>query len=191
MSGRSATPRGWSRAAPSSCWAAAASGCRWCRARGWRGPAGSSPSTCGPDKTALARTLGATDVVDAAAGDTVEAVRALLPDGADYAFDAIGGPALTEQCVAVLGMGGAAVVVGIPPAGVRAAFDPGTLVAREQRILGSTTAGSTPRATSRGWSRSTWPATCCSTRWSAGGGRWRRWPRAWTTSRGVARCASC
>jgi S-(hydroxymethyl)glutathione dehydrogenase/alcohol dehydrogenase len=65
------------------------------------------------DKTALARTLGATDAVDASAGGTVEAVRELLPDGADYAFDAIGGRVLTEQCIAVLGVGGTAVVVGI------------------------------------------------------------------------------
>lgn len=96
------------------------------------------------DKTALARRLGATDVVDASAVDTVEAVRDLLPDGADYAFDAIGGRALTEQCVAVLGMGGAAVVVGIPPAGARATFDPGVLVAMEQRILGSNYGGIDP-----------------------------------------------
>jgi S-(hydroxymethyl)glutathione dehydrogenase/alcohol dehydrogenase len=96
------------------------------------------------DKTALARTLGATDVVDASAVDTVEAVRDLLPDGADYAFDAIGGTALTEACLAVLGMGGTAVVVGIPPAGVRATFEPQTLVAMEQRILGSNYGGIDP-----------------------------------------------
>ena len=96
------------------------------------------------DKTALARTLGATDVVDASAVDTVEAVRDLFPDGVDYAFDAIGGRVLTEQCLAVLGMGGTAVVVGIPPAGVRAGFDPGTLVAMEQRILGSNYGGIDP-----------------------------------------------
>ena len=96
------------------------------------------------DKTALARTLGATDTVDASAGQTVEAVRELLPDGADYAFDAIGGRVLTEQCIAMLGMGGSAVVVGIPPAGVRAGFDPGTLVAMEQRILGSNYGGIDP-----------------------------------------------
>jgi S-(hydroxymethyl)glutathione dehydrogenase/alcohol dehydrogenase len=96
------------------------------------------------DKTAIARTMGATDVVDASADHTVEAVRDLLPDGADYAFDAIGGPMLTEQCVAVLGMGGAAVVVGIPPARVRASFDAGTLVAKEQQILGSNYGGIDP-----------------------------------------------
>jgi S-(hydroxymethyl)glutathione dehydrogenase/alcohol dehydrogenase len=96
------------------------------------------------DKTALALTLGATDAVDASAADTVEAVRGLLPDGADYAFDAIGGRVLTEQCITMLGMGGTAVVVGIPPAGVRAGFDPGTLVAMEQRILGSNYGGIDP-----------------------------------------------
>ena len=96
------------------------------------------------DKTDLARLLGATDVVDASSVDTVEAVRDLLPDGADYAFDAIGGKALTEQCIAVLGMGGAAVVVGIPPAGVRAVFEPQTLVAMEHRILGSNYGGIDP-----------------------------------------------
>jgi S-(hydroxymethyl)glutathione dehydrogenase/alcohol dehydrogenase len=96
------------------------------------------------DKTALARTLGATDVVDASVEDTVAAVRDLFPDGVDYAFDAIGGRMLTEQCVAVLGMGGTAVVVGIPPAGVRATFDPGTLVAMEQRIVGSNYGGIDP-----------------------------------------------
>ena len=73
---------------------------------------------------------------------------------------------LTEQCVAVLGMGGAAVVVGIPPAGVRASFDAGTLVATEQRILGSNYGGIDPaRSTSPGWSGNTWPATCSSTSW--------------------------
>jgi S-(hydroxymethyl)glutathione dehydrogenase/alcohol dehydrogenase len=96
------------------------------------------------DRTAIARALGATDVVDASAVDTVQAVRALLPDGADYAFDAIGGRLLTEQCVALLGMGGTAVVVGIPSAGTRATFDPGTLVAMEQRIIGSHYGGIDP-----------------------------------------------
>ena len=111
------------------------------------------------------RTLGATDTVDAAAGQTVEAVRALLPDGADYAFDAIGGRVLTEQCIAVLGMGGSAVVVGIPPAGVRAGFDPGTLVAMEQRILSSNYGGIDPARDIPRLVEEYWPVTCSSTSW--------------------------
>ena len=41
-------------------------------------------------------------------------------------------------------MGGTAVVVGLPPAGVRATFDPGTLVAMGQRILGPNYGGIDP-----------------------------------------------
>jgi S-(hydroxymethyl)glutathione dehydrogenase/alcohol dehydrogenase len=48
---------------------------------------------------------------------------------------------LTEQCIATLGMGGAAVIVGIASAGVRASFEPQLMVALEQRILGSNYGG--------------------------------------------------
>jgi S-(hydroxymethyl)glutathione dehydrogenase/alcohol dehydrogenase len=51
---------------------------------------------------------------------------------------------LTEQCIAMLGVGGAAVIVGIPSAGVKASFEPQLLVALEQRILGSNYGGISP-----------------------------------------------
>lgn len=89
------------------------------------------------DKTALAVRLGATDEVDATAGDPVGAVRDLLPDGADYAFDAIGLTRTTEQAIRMLGLGGAAVIVGLPPAGASASFEPLVLAESDQRILGS------------------------------------------------------
>jgi len=89
------------------------------------------------DKTALALQMGATDAIDASKHDAVEALRALLPDGVDYAFDAIGHPTTTEQAITMLGLGGAAVVVGLPPTGSRASFDPLVLAEADQRILGS------------------------------------------------------
>lgn len=89
------------------------------------------------DKTALALTMGATDAIDASKQDAVEALRALLPDGVDYAFDAIGHPKTTEQAITMLGLGGAAVVVGLPPTGSKASFDPLVLAEADQRILGS------------------------------------------------------
>ncbi|MET0975826.1 MAG: Zn-dependent alcohol dehydrogenase [Leifsonia sp.] len=89
------------------------------------------------DKTALAMTMGATDSIDASKADAVEALRALLPDGVDYAFDAIGRTTTTEQAIQMLGLGGAAVVVGLPPTGSRASFDPLVLAEADQRILGS------------------------------------------------------
>jgi S-(hydroxymethyl)glutathione dehydrogenase/alcohol dehydrogenase len=88
-------------------------------------------------KLALARKLGATDVIDVSAADAVTALHGLVPEGADYAFDAIGLTRTTEQAIAMLGLGGAAVVVGLPPAGARASFEPLTLAEADQRILGS------------------------------------------------------
>lgn len=89
------------------------------------------------EKTALAMTMGATDRVDASSVDAVEAVLELVPDGVDYAFDAIGRTTTTEQAIRMLGLGGAAVVVGLPPSGARASFEPLVLAEADQRILGS------------------------------------------------------
>ncbi len=89
------------------------------------------------EKTALALKLGATDEIDASRVDAVDALRDLLPDGVDYAFDAIGNTATTEQAIRMLGLGGAAVIVGLPPTGARASFEPLVLAEADQRILGS------------------------------------------------------
>jgi len=90
-----------------------------------------------PEKTQLARRLGATDEVDAADADAVTAVRDLLPDGVDYAFDAIGLTSTTAQAIAMLGLGGAAVLVGLPADGATVSFEPLVLAESDQRILGS------------------------------------------------------
>jgi len=88
-------------------------------------------------KTALAMKLGATDEIDASSADPVAALRELVPDGVDYAFDAIGKTLTTEQAIQMLGLGGAAVVVGLPPTGAKASFEPLVLAEADQRILGS------------------------------------------------------
>ncbi|WP_110777775.1 zinc-binding dehydrogenase [Mycolicibacterium peregrinum] len=97
------------------------------------------------EKLSLARKLGATDTVDASGvEDVVVALREVLPDGYDYIFDAIGKIATTEQAIAALGLGGAAVIVGLPPAGERASFDPLALAEADQRILGSNYGSAVP-----------------------------------------------
>lgn len=88
-------------------------------------------------KTALARTMGATDEIVVSTADPVEALRDFLPNGADYVFDAIGMTSTTEQAIQMLGLGGAAVVVGLPPTGARASFEPLVLAESDQKILGS------------------------------------------------------
>ena len=90
-----------------------------------------------PAKLEVARRVGATAVVDASAGDPVEQLRAAVPEGLDFVFDAIGRIETTEQAIAALGLGGAAVVVGLPPTGRTARFDPLALAEANQRILGS------------------------------------------------------
>jgi S-(hydroxymethyl)glutathione dehydrogenase/alcohol dehydrogenase len=90
-----------------------------------------------PEKLEVARRLGATDTVDASAGDPVGGLRAAAPEGLDYVFDAVGRIETTEQAVAALGLGGAAVIVGLPPTGATARFEPLALAEANQRILGS------------------------------------------------------
>jgi len=66
-----------------------------------------------PSKLALARTLGATDVVDASAGDPVEAVRDLTGGGADHAFEAVGLLATIDQALKMTGRGGQTTLIGM------------------------------------------------------------------------------
>lgn len=68
-----------------------------------------------PAKLELARTLGATDTVDAAATDAVGAVMDLTAQhGADVVFEVIGRQQTIEQALAATRRGGQAVLVGIP-----------------------------------------------------------------------------
>ena len=97
-----------------------------------------------PSKLDIATRLGATDAIDASDGDVVERLRALVPEGLDFVFDAIGAVVTTEQAIEALGMGGAAVVVGLPPSGSRASFDPLVLAEGDRRILGSNYGSSVP-----------------------------------------------
>ena len=88
-------------------------------------------------KLDLARKLGATDAVDASKVPVLEALAELVPEGLDYVFDAIGKISTTEQAIAAIGLGGAAVIVGLPPTGQKASFEPLALAESDRRILGS------------------------------------------------------
>ena len=80
-----------------------------------------------PAKLDVALKVGATETV----GDASE-----LSD-LDYVFDAIGRIETTEAAIGALALGGAAVIVGLPPSGKTARFDPLALAEANQRILGS------------------------------------------------------
>ena len=97
------------------------------------------------EKLAVARRLGATDAVHADGRPVVAALRDLVPEGLDYVIDAIGKIETIEQAVAALGLGGSAVLVGLPPSGRQARFDPLALAEADRRILGCNYGSITPQ----------------------------------------------
>jgi S-(hydroxymethyl)glutathione dehydrogenase/alcohol dehydrogenase len=92
-----------------------------------------------PAKLAAATSFGATDTLlggdDPAA--TLEALRDRTGGGPDFVFEAIGRRDTIELAIAALPLGGAAVLVGMTPLGVRASFDVYPFVDGSRRILGS------------------------------------------------------
>jgi Zn-dependent alcohol dehydrogenase len=90
-----------------------------------------------PGKLELARELGATHVVDASAGDPVEAVRDLVPGGVDHAFEALGRPETIETTLALTGRGGQAVLIGMAPPDARVPLDVLTTTLEERCVRGS------------------------------------------------------
>jgi S-(hydroxymethyl)glutathione dehydrogenase / alcohol dehydrogenase len=91
----------------------------------------------GPEKLATARAFGATDCVDALAGDAAEAVRELTGGGARHVFAGVGSTAVIEQALACAGRGGGVVVVGMPPSATSFAVDAVSLAQDAKRIAGT------------------------------------------------------
>ena len=61
----------------------------------------------------MAKQFGATDVIDSTVGKTVDAVRDLLPGGADHVFDFVGLKSVAEEGLAMLGVGGGLYLIGV------------------------------------------------------------------------------
>lgn len=62
----------------------------------------------------LALELGATHVIDPAAGDVAEQIRAIVPRGVDYAVDTTGVPAVVEAAMSAMAVHGTLVFLGVP-----------------------------------------------------------------------------
>ncbi len=88
-------------------------------------------------KRAAAQRLGATDLVDPAAGDPVAQVHALTGGrGADYAFEVIGLPETINQAYATARRGGTVVVVGMPRLDSEVTLGGFGLFYEEKKLLG-------------------------------------------------------
>ncbi len=110
----------------------------------------------------------------------------------DYVFDAIGQIETTEAAIGALALGGAAVIVGLPPTGQTARFDPLALAEANQRILGSNYGSIDPQHDIP-WIVDLYKDGDARPRLAdlrAAAARARR-PRRSTTSRRAARCARC
>jgi S-(hydroxymethyl)glutathione dehydrogenase/alcohol dehydrogenase len=83
----------------------------------------------------VAARLGATRVAEP--DELKELMKAELPDGVDYAFDAVGDPATTETAFRWTRNGGMCVIVGLPAAGKRLDLDPVDFVRRERVLTGT------------------------------------------------------
>lgn len=89
-------------------------------------------------KLEAARRFGATDAVNPGREDAGAAVRALTGGrGVDYVFVTVGARAAFDRAFDYITKNGAVVIVGMPPSEVRSSYDPGTMAAWNQKILGS------------------------------------------------------
>ncbi len=88
-------------------------------------------------KLALARELGATHTVNAAAADAVDQVRDLTGGGVDFAFEMAGSVAALELAYHVTARGGTTVTAGLPHPQHKLGIPAVSLVAEERTLKGS------------------------------------------------------
>jgi len=93
----------------------------------------------------LALELGATDVVDAAAGDAVAAIAQLTGGGVDYALDATGVPAVLRQAVDCTRPLGTTAIVGSPAPGSELPLDIIAMIISGKSVIGVAEGRSVPQ----------------------------------------------
>lgn len=87
-------------------------------------------------KLELAKTMGATDVLQASEDDLAKQVIQMTRGGVNYSFEAIGRKDTCEAAFRMLRVGGQATIVGVPPIGTKLEIDTIELLS-ERKIQGS------------------------------------------------------
>ncbi len=88
-------------------------------------------------KLQLAKSLGATDIFNASAADTAEAVRAATKGGCEFVFEMAGSARAMELAYKITRRGGTTVTAGLPPPQASLALPLVNLVAEERTVKGS------------------------------------------------------
>jgi S-(hydroxymethyl)glutathione dehydrogenase / alcohol dehydrogenase len=89
-----------------------------------------------PKRLKAAKQFGATDVIDSTETKSVEAVRGLLPGGADHVFDFVGLKSVAEQGLAMLGVGGGLYLVGVTKPDVNLDLNIFDAIGGQKRVQG-------------------------------------------------------
>ncbi|MEG3122416.1 NAD(P)-dependent alcohol dehydrogenase [Sphingomonas sp. GB1N7] len=109
---------------------------------------------CGPivlvepvaSRRALGEELGATHAIDPAAGDVTAAIRAILPEGTDFAFDTSGRVDAIEAALGALAPRGMIGLVGVPPRAEDAlSINIAGMITFGQRVIGIMEGDSDPQ----------------------------------------------
>ncbi|MCG6857781.1 MAG: Zn-dependent alcohol dehydrogenase [Salaquimonas sp.] len=89
-------------------------------------------------KLEAARRFGATHTINVAHQNAAEEIMALTSGrGVDFVFVTVGAKQAFDHAFRYITRNGAVVIVGMPPSGVMAEYDPATVAAWNQKILGS------------------------------------------------------
>lgn len=95
---------------------------------------------------AQAKRFGATHTVNAGEVDAVEAIREITDGrGVDYAFEAVGLPAVMQQAYDCLAKRGVAMLVGIPPMTAEITVSPVSMLYEERVLTGSLYGSAAPK----------------------------------------------
>ena len=97
-----------------------------------------------PDRLATAKALGATAVINARASDPAQELASLVPEGLDFAIEAVGRPDTLAAAFACLRPRGTMVAVGLGHHDAVIPVPLNQLVQREKRVVGSLYGSSNP-----------------------------------------------
>lgn len=96
-------------------------------------------------KLELARTVGATHVVNASTDDPVEAIKEITNGGAHYTFESVGNEKVLVQAYQATRRGGTTVTIGLPHPSKQFSISAVSLVGEERTVKGSYMGSAVPR----------------------------------------------